>query len=48
MTTENDYDRKVFNGDLGRASRIDQPEGALMAERSSIRSANSPRSFWPT
>ncbi|MBB4200242.1 exodeoxyribonuclease V alpha subunit [Rhodoblastus sphagnicola] len=31
MQTENDYDREVFNGDLGRVVRIDREEGALLA-----------------
>ena len=32
MQTENDYDREVFNGDLGRVKRIDQTEGLLVAD----------------
>jgi len=32
MQIENDYDREVFNGDLGRVTRIDQAEGVLTAE----------------
>ncbi len=32
MQTENDYDREVFNGDLGRVLRIDQTEGVLLAD----------------
>jgi ATP-dependent exoDNAse (exonuclease V), alpha subunit - helicase superfamily I member len=32
MQIENDYDREVFNGDLGRIRRIDQTEGFLIAE----------------
>jgi exodeoxyribonuclease V alpha subunit len=32
MQTENDYDREVFNGDLGRVKRIDQTEGVLIAD----------------
>ena len=32
MQTENDYDREVFNGDLGRVKRIDQTEGILVAD----------------
>ena len=32
MQTENDYDREVFNGDLGRVLRIDQTEGILIAD----------------
>ena len=32
MQTENDYDREVFNGDLGRVRRIDQTEGVLIAD----------------
>ncbi len=32
MQTENDYDREVFNGDLGRVRRIDQTEGVLVAD----------------
>ena len=32
MQTENDYDREVFNGDLGRVRRIDQTEGILVAD----------------
>jgi exodeoxyribonuclease V alpha subunit len=31
MQTENDYDREVFNGDLGRVLRIDQTDGVLVA-----------------
>ena len=31
METENDYDREVFNGDLGTVARIDEEEGALIA-----------------
>jgi exodeoxyribonuclease V alpha subunit len=31
MQTENDYDRDVFNGDLGTVVRIDEVEGALIA-----------------
>ena len=32
MQTENDYDREVFNGDLGRVLRIDQTEGVLITD----------------
>jgi exodeoxyribonuclease V alpha subunit len=32
MQTENDYDREVFNGDLGRVLRIDQTESVLIAD----------------
>ncbi|GLI95200.1 ATP-dependent RecD-like DNA helicase [Methylocystis echinoides] len=32
MQTENDYDREVFNGDLGRILRIDQTEGNLWVD----------------
>jgi exodeoxyribonuclease V alpha subunit len=32
MQIENDYDREVFSGDLGRVRRIDQAEGLLVAE----------------
>ena len=32
MQTENDYDREVFNGDLGSVIRIDDEEGALIVE----------------
>lgn len=32
MQTVNDYDREVFNGDLGRVIGIDDEEGALTAE----------------
>jgi exodeoxyribonuclease V alpha subunit len=32
MQIENDYDREVFNGDLGRVRRIDQTEGVLVAD----------------
>jgi len=32
IQTENDYDREVFNGDLGRVLRIDQTEGVLIAD----------------
>jgi exodeoxyribonuclease V alpha subunit len=31
MQTENDYDRDVFNGDLGTVLRIDDVEGAIVA-----------------
>jgi exodeoxyribonuclease V alpha subunit len=31
METQNDYDRDVFNGDLGTIVRIDDEEGALVA-----------------
>ncbi|WP_201839054.1 SF1B family DNA helicase RecD2 [Microvirga zambiensis] len=31
METQNDYDREVFNGDLGTVDRIDDEEGALIA-----------------
>jgi exodeoxyribonuclease V alpha subunit len=31
MQTENDYDRDVFNGDLGTVLRIDEAEGLLVA-----------------
>jgi exodeoxyribonuclease V alpha subunit len=27
MEMQNDYDREVFNGDLGRFTRIDDEEG---------------------
>jgi exodeoxyribonuclease V alpha subunit len=30
METQNDYDREVFNGDLGTVERIDEEEGALV------------------
>ena len=30
METQNDYDREVFNGDLGTVARIDDEEGALV------------------
>ena len=30
METQNDYDRDVFNGDLGTVDRIDEEEGALV------------------
>ncbi|WP_210030599.1 ATP-dependent RecD-like DNA helicase [Methylobacterium sp. PvR107] len=30
METQNDYDREVFNGDLGMVARIDDEEGALI------------------
>jgi exodeoxyribonuclease V alpha subunit len=30
METQNDYDREVFNGDLGTVDRIDEEEGALV------------------
>jgi exodeoxyribonuclease V alpha subunit len=32
MQTENDYDREVFNGDLGRVKRIEQTDGVLIAD----------------
>lgn len=31
MQTENDYDKEVFNGDLGIVDRIDEAEGTLVA-----------------
>ncbi|HEV7251904.1 MAG TPA: ATP-dependent RecD-like DNA helicase [Mesorhizobium sp.] len=31
MQTENDYDKEVFNGDVGTISRIDHEEGVLVA-----------------
>src|SRR5215212_6573663 len=31
METQNDYDREVFNGDLGTVVRIDEEEGTLIA-----------------
>ena len=30
METQNDYDREVFNGDLGTVARIDEDEGAVV------------------
>lgn len=30
METKNDYDREVFNGDLGQVTRIDQEDAAVM------------------
>jgi exodeoxyribonuclease V alpha subunit len=30
METQNDYEREVFNGDLGTVARIDDEEGALV------------------
>jgi exodeoxyribonuclease V alpha subunit len=30
MQTQNDYDREVFNGDLGTVDRLDEEEGALV------------------
>jgi len=32
METQNDYDREVFNGDLGMVARIDEEEGALVVD----------------
>ena len=32
METQNDYDREVFNGDLGRVVRIDEDEGAVVVD----------------
>jgi exodeoxyribonuclease V alpha subunit len=32
MQVENDYDRDVYNGDLGVVSRIDMEEGELVAD----------------
>jgi hypothetical protein len=32
MQVENDYDKDVYNGDLGVVSRIDTEEGELMVE----------------
>jgi exodeoxyribonuclease V alpha subunit len=31
MEAQNDYDREVFNGDLGIVVQIDDEEGALIA-----------------
>ncbi|MGD0635885.1 MAG: ATP-dependent RecD-like DNA helicase [Beijerinckiaceae bacterium] len=31
MQTENDYDKEIFNGDLGIVARIDEDEGLLVA-----------------
>ena len=30
MESQNDYDREVFNGDLGTVARIDEEEGAVI------------------
>jgi exodeoxyribonuclease V alpha subunit len=32
MQIENDYDREVYNGDLGVVSRIDKDEGELTVD----------------
>jgi exodeoxyribonuclease V alpha subunit len=32
METQNDYDRDVFNGDLGTVARIDDEEGAVVVD----------------
>src|SRR4051794_39521227 len=32
METQNDYDREVFNGDLGSVARIDEDEGAVIVD----------------
>ena len=32
MQVENDYDKDVYNGDLGVASRIDMEEGELTVD----------------
>src|SRR5215211_1503125 len=32
METQNDYDREVFNGDLGMVARIDEEEGAVVVD----------------
>src|SRR3954463_6271202 len=32
METQNDYDREVFNGDLGTVARIDDEEGAVVVD----------------
>jgi exodeoxyribonuclease V alpha subunit len=32
MQVENDYDKDVYNGDLGVVSRIDVDEGELVAD----------------
>ena len=32
METQNDYDREVFNGDLGTVARIDEEEGAVVVD----------------
>jgi exodeoxyribonuclease V alpha subunit len=32
MQVENDYDKEVYNGDLGVVSRIDMEEGELVAD----------------
>jgi exodeoxyribonuclease V alpha subunit len=29
MQTENDYNKEVFNGDLGKVVKIDEDEGVL-------------------
>src|SRR4051812_13661358 len=32
METQNDYDREVFNGDLGTVARVDEDEGAVVVD----------------
>ena len=32
MESQNDYDREVFNGDLGTVARIDADEGAVIVD----------------
>ena len=32
METQNDYDREVFNGDLGMVARIDEEAGAVVVD----------------
>jgi len=52
MQTENDYDKEVFNGDLGPSSGSTRTRAssapASMGARSSMSSANSTPSFRPT
>ena len=32
MESQNDYDREVFNGDLGTMARIDEDEGVVIVD----------------
>jgi hypothetical protein len=50
MQVEDDYDKEVYNGDLGVVSRIDMEEGELtsMAAISPTALANSMSWYWPS
>jgi hypothetical protein len=38
MQVENDYDKEVYNGDLGVVSRIDMEEGELASTSKGVKS----------